>query len=88
MKYKCPNCNFPVFNRRVTKCESCHEPLPQELLYSKKQMESIDAEFERNKAQAERFKRSMGVPCSGGENAVGGDFSGGGCDGGGGGDCA
>jgi uncharacterized membrane protein YgcG len=60
-------------------------PLPEELLYSEKQIESINAEFEKNKAQVARFKSNIGVVGTGGDSG-GGDFSnGGGCDGGG--DC-
>ena len=83
MRYKCPNCNFPVFNRRVAKCESCKEPLPQEMLYSEKQVGEIDAEFEKNKAQVARLRKNMGLGGDGGGSSGGGDF-GGGCDGGGG----
>ena len=88
MRYKCPSCGFSVFNRRVANCESCHAPLPAEFLYSKEQVEAIDAEIERNKKKAANFKRSMGV--SGGGDGGGAYFDSGGgsgCDGGGGGDC-
>ena len=86
MKYKCPSCDFPVFNRRVKKCERCHAHLPEELLYSAQQIERIDAEFEKNKAQLAKFKNRLGVDGGGGDSG-GGDFSGGGCGGDGGGDC-
>ena len=86
MRYKCPNCNFPVFNRRVAKCESCNAPLPTEILYSKEQTEAIDAEFEKNKAQVAQLKKRMGVVGSGDSGGDWGSCDGGGCDGGGGGD--
>ncbi len=86
MRYRCPSCNFPIFNRRVKRCESCGADLPQALLYSTQQVEAIDAEFEKNKAQVDKMKRSMGVPGAGGgdgggdrDGNCGGD--GGGCDG-------
>lgn len=86
MRYRCPSCNFLIFNRRVTRCESCGAALPQALLYSAQQIESIDAEFEKNKAQVDRMKRNMGVPSTGGSDGRGGDWGGscggdgGGCD--------
>jgi len=86
MRYRCPNCDFPIFNRRVKRCESCAADLPQELLYSAQQIETIDAEFEKNKAQVDRMKRNMGVPGGSGGDAGGGDW-GGGCSGDGGGGC-
>lgn len=89
MRYRCPSCCFPVFNRRVKHCESCAQPLPQEMLYSAEQVEAIDAEFEKNKAQVARMRRNMGVTGSGGDG--GGGDSGGGdwgsCGGDGGGGC-
>lgn len=86
MRYRCPDCNFPVFNRRVSKCESCGAPLPAEMLYTKEQAEAIDAEFERNKTQVARHRRNMGV--AGGGDGYGGDGGwGGDCGGDGGGDC-
>jgi uncharacterized membrane protein len=60
--------------------------LPQELLYSEQQIESIDAEFEKNKAQVDRMKRNSGVPSMGGGDGGGGDW-GGSCGGDGGGGC-
>ena len=86
MRYRCPSCNFPIFNRRVKRCESCGADLPQSLLYSEEQIASIDAEFEKNKAQVDRMKRNMGVPGSVGGDVSGGDWGGscggdgGGCD--------
>lgn len=77
MRYRCPSCNFPVFNRRVQKCESCAEPLPQDMLYTAEQAETIDAEFEKNKAQVARMRRNMGVNGSGSDGGGGGDFGGG-----------
>ncbi len=85
MRYRCPSCDFPIFNRRVKRCESCGADLPQELLYSEQQIESIDAEFEKNKAQVDRMKRNSGVSSSDGGDG-GGDW-GGSCGGDGGGGC-
>ncbi|MBU1213948.1 MAG: hypothetical protein KKA63_01795 [Gammaproteobacteria bacterium] len=86
MRYRCAACDFPIFNRRVKRCESCGEALPEELLYSARQIASIDAEFEKNKAQVDRMKRSLGANGGVGGDTGGGDFGGscggdgGGCD--------
>ncbi|MFH2134865.1 MAG: hypothetical protein ABII81_06750 [Pseudomonadota bacterium] len=86
MRYRCPACDFPIFNRRVPRCESCGADLPQALLYSEQQIASIDAEFDKNKAQVDRLKRNMGVPGTSGGDSGGGDW-GGSCGGDGGGGC-
>lgn len=86
MKYKCPNCSFVIFNRRIKKCESCGTSLPAELLYTDEQIASIDAEFETNKRKVAQLRRNMGL--GGGGGADGGSTGGGdGCGGDGGGDC-
>lgn len=86
MKYKCPNCRFPIFNRRIKKCESCGTPLPDELLYTDEQIASIDAEFETNKRKIAQLRRNLGLGggVADGGTAGGADF---GCSGDGGGDC-
>jgi hypothetical protein len=85
MKYKCPNCSFTIFNRRIKKCESCGTPLPPELLYTDEQIASIDAEFEMNKCKVTQLRHNLGL---GGGSADGGSTGGSdGCGGDGGGDC-
>ena len=87
MRYKWLNCDFPIFNRRVKKCERCAAPIPDELLYTPQQIEASNAEFEKNKAQVAKLKRNIGVPGGYGGDSGGGDWGGGDCGGDGGGGC-
>jgi len=50
----CPRCGFTVFNRRYPKCEKCGEPLPDDLVLSKEQVASLQAQ-ESVKDAAERL---------------------------------
>ena len=91
-RYRCPACNFPVFNRRVARCESCAAALPAGLLFTDAQIAGIDAEHARNEQMraelaksSEQRRSSDGADFSfdlGSGDAVGDD--GGGGDGGGG----
>lgn len=42
MKFICPSCERPVYNRRITKCEFCSETLPSELLFSQNEINDLD----------------------------------------------
>jgi hypothetical protein len=89
-KYRCPTCGFQIFNRRVRKCESCGGELPEDLLFSAKEVAAMDAEHERNRkereTQARKRKQSDSADASGYGaygSWSGGDASddgGGGCD--------
>lgn len=53
-RFRCPACSFPVFNRRVARCESCAAELPASLLFTTPQLAILDAEHARNeKARAD-----------------------------------
>lgn len=51
MKFICPNCERPIYNRRVTKCEFCSEPIPEELLYSAEELKQLDNQHTQNTSQ-------------------------------------
>ncbi len=46
-RFRCPNCNFAIFNRRLAKCESCSTALPPELLLSPEQLNFFEADHQR-----------------------------------------
>jgi len=86
-RFRCPACNFPVFNRRVARCESCAAELPASLLFTTPQLAVVDAEHARNeKARAELARGARPRRGSDGGSVdfdFGGDDGGGGSDGGG-----
>lgn len=73
-KYRCPKCDFQIFNRRVSKCESCHSPLPAELLLTTQEKAALDAEHEKNaKKRAEEARKEKNKSNNGGgEGLIGG----------------
>jgi len=80
-RYRCPKCGFRIFNRRVSKCESCGAALPSELLFSQEQIAALDAEHEKSEKQRRarsRSGRDDGTGDSGLSLDYGGD--GGACD--------
>jgi transcription initiation factor TFIIIB Brf1 subunit/transcription initiation factor TFIIB len=86
IKYRCPSCGFQIFNRRVSKCESCGAVLPFELLFSREQLAALDAEHEKSKRdRGARVRTAGGSSDSGGVDSgvswdVGNSVDGGGCD--------
>ena len=80
-RFVCPVCGFPVFNRRVTQCESCKAALPADFAFSAQQLQEIEAEHEKNdriRARLERGKQQRrsgedgGIEFDAGEGGDGG----------------
>lgn len=42
MRFTCPNCRRPLYNRRRPKCEFCNATVPDVLLLSPRQQADID----------------------------------------------
>jgi DNA-directed RNA polymerase subunit RPC12/RpoP len=62
VKYRCPDCGFRIFNRRVPKCESCGAKLPAELLLSPEGIAVLDAAHEKSKKErAARARAEKGA---------------------------
>jgi hypothetical protein len=80
-RFRCPACNFPVFNRRVVRCESCAAELPARLLFSAPQLAFIDAEHARNEKARVELARGASLRRSSDDGSI--DFEFGGDDGGG-----
>ncbi len=53
-KYKCPSCGQVIFDRWFTKCERCHQDLPEELLYSPEEKEQLRVAAQRSRARSDR----------------------------------
>jgi predicted ATP-dependent serine protease len=56
-RFRCPACGFAVYNRRVSKCESCSATLPNELLFTSEELRSIEAEHESNEKIRQQLAR-------------------------------
>lgn len=82
-RYRCPACGFGIFNRRVSKCESCGAALPSELLLSREEIAALDAEHEKRRKERLARARSGRGDSGGGDSGFSFDFGGDG-DGGGG----
>lgn len=54
-RFRCPTCNFAIFNRRLATCEACGASLPDELLFSSAHLALLDAEHAKN----ERLRKDM-----------------------------
>ena len=52
-RFRCPACQFPIFNRRVAACEACAEKLPADLLFSPEHLSLLDAEHAKNESVRE-----------------------------------
>ncbi len=81
-KYRCPECGFRIFNRRVPRCESCGSLLPEELLLTAEERAALDAAYEKSatqRAEQARAKRRAGRGDS--DVLIDGFSSGGGGDG-------
>ena len=81
MKFVCPSCERPIYNRRIEKCEFCGAILPNELLYSQSDVDNL------NKQQTESLKRQADTSSNSSSGGAGffsadsGDFGdSGGCD--------
>lgn len=46
-RFRCPACGFRVFNRRLSHCERCAQPLPADLAYGPSELALIAAEEQR-----------------------------------------
>ncbi len=66
MKFVCPSCEKPIYNRRIEKCEFCGEALPKGLLYSQNDVDNLD------KQQAESMKKQKNT--SSNSSGAGSDF--------------
>jgi len=81
VRYRCPECGFQIFNRRVPKCESCGAALPAELLLRRDQIAALDAAHEKSKKEQEaraRAARGGGGDSGTGDSDVLWDFGDGG----------
>lgn len=58
-RWRCPACDFPVYNRRLRRCERCGLDLPESVGYSPAELAMIAAEearIERIRLELERAR--------------------------------
>jgi len=46
-RFRCRVCGFQVFNRRLSRCERCDQPLPADMGYGPAELALIEAEQQR-----------------------------------------
>lgn len=59
-RFRCPQCGFTIFNRRVPHCEKCKAALPADLLYTPEQIAELDAQAAASRAAQEARRREGG----------------------------
>ena len=47
-RFRCPACDFAVFNRRVPRCERCATALPASLMFTNEEIAMLAEEAARN----------------------------------------
>jgi hypothetical protein len=84
MPLRCPTCDRAILSRRNPLCGFCQQPLPAELLFTRAEIQKIEAE-ERERALAAARRAEMRAreaekarPCDGGGGDMGGFGFGGG----------
>lgn len=53
--FRCPACNFAVFNRRVPKCEKCGRELPEDFRFSSRDL----ALLAKEQARVDKARREL-----------------------------
>jgi uncharacterized Zn finger protein (UPF0148 family) len=56
-KYECPECKRPLLSRRNKKCQYCGVELPEELLYTKAEIEAQDREWKEAERRREAHEK-------------------------------
>lgn len=56
--YYCPHCNSHIYNRKLTFCSTCFEPLPDDIRMSEEQIELLEAEKAESIQKAKRHSLS------------------------------
>ncbi|MGZ3255073.1 MAG: hypothetical protein ACXU7D_12285 [Burkholderiaceae bacterium] len=66
IKYECPKCERAILNRKIDKCLYCGAALPQNLLFSKEQIEKMAEQDRVNKEQTNNRPMSGGYSADNG----------------------
>ena len=66
MKFVCPSCERPIYNRRIKECEFCSASIPAELLFSDEEVDDL------NNQQSVSLKKRINV--SNNSSGVGFDY--------------
>ena len=59
MIFQCPHCDRPIYNRRINRCEFCHEVIPESLLLSDSQIAQLDQARAEEEKRYEALKKRM-----------------------------
>ncbi len=69
-QYACPSCKRAILNRKIDRCLYCGATLPEDLLFSKQQIEKME---EQTRASEEQQKRNKS-PKVGSDVGLGSDW--------------
>lgn len=56
-RFRCPACGFTVFNRRLSTCESCKAPLPENMRLTEAECTRMEQDEERNARTRQELAR-------------------------------
>ena len=59
IKYECPHCHRPVYNRALPKCGYCEGALPQEFLFSEEELVKLRKEQETLEQERQNLRRRI-----------------------------
>lgn len=57
MSYNCPNCQRPLYNRRLTQCGFCGAPIPENLRFTPDEISALNQQ--EAEAEAQHKQRIM-----------------------------
>jgi hypothetical protein len=59
MEFRCPNCNAPIYSRKLKICGVCEGPLPKELLMNDAEIAFWKKEMDKEEKESKDFGRQI-----------------------------
>ena len=59
MEFRCPNCNAPIYSRKLKICGVCEKPLPKELLMNDAEIAFWKKEMDKEEKEAKDFGQQL-----------------------------
>jgi|GEM_PF-2477103 len=73
MEFRCPNCQAPIYSRKLKICGVCEKPLPKELLMNDAEIAFWKKQMDKEEKEAKDFGRQINdIGSHDGHGGVGG----------------